>query len=449
MSGISKKDFALLKKLVALALGSDNAGEREAARAKLDALLAKNRKTWNDLHELMTKGGQTDDHWSTVDEAPADAPTGPPGITGEKAKDHHALELLRHLVETYVDLKPHEAVAVALWTLHTHLYDRFAVSPRLALTSPVRGCGKTTLLALLELFVHRARRMDGVSPAAIYWRIDLEHPTLLVDEADNLGLAASGNLRAVMNSGHRRGGGIERVISGAPKKFSTFTPMAIAAIGTLPLPLMHRSIVIHMERTDRRMPRVPETYDTDARRAVEYVYRKVLAWARTAKLADPDMPKELRNRQADNWRPLLAIADQFPAPWPTMARDAALEFARLHHDEDAGVILLDDIRTIFDRLGADRIASEDLIRALLEHDGEWSWSEWRGMRDDQQPRKLSQGELARLLRPFGIRPRSLRRPGTVGTRKGYHRSQFETAWRRYCQSSGTPAQGNVVNYLRG
>jgi len=28
------------------------------------------------------------------------------------------------------------------------------------------------------------------------------------------------------------------------------------------------------------------------------------------------------------------------------------------------------------------------------------WSEWRGIHGNQQPRKLSQGELAKLLEPF-------------------------------------------------
>jgi hypothetical protein len=35
------------------------------------------------------------------------------------------------------------------------------------------------------------------------------------------------------------------------------------------------------------------------------------------------------------------------------------------------------------------------------------WSEWHGLRDDQQPRRLSPGELAKMLAPFGIRPRTI------------------------------------------
>jgi hypothetical protein len=74
---------------------------------------------------------------------------------------------------------------------------------------------------------------------------------------------------------------------------------------------------------------------------------------------------------------------------------------------------------------------------------ESGWSEYRVPHDDQTPRKLSQGEMARLLRPFGIRPRPIwpaakRRKGR--SRRGYYRAQFESAWARYCAEGVTPSQ---------
>ena len=83
---------------------------------------------------------------------------------------------------------------------------------------------------------------------------------------------------------------------------------------------------------------------------------------------------------------------------------------------------------------ADRMASVDLIAALLDIE-ESGWSEYRGPHDDQTPRKLSQGEMARLLRPFGIKPKPIWPEGEArkGTsRRGYYRWQFESAWARYC-----------------
>jgi len=428
-------------------LGSPNDAEANTARRKLNEFLAKHKLTWNDVADLLPRKPKDT---AKADAARADASDGT-GID-VASKGYDALTLVHHLVGTYLDVAPHEAIAIALWILHSHVHAQFAVTPRLALTSPVRGCGKTTVLRLIDLLGARPERMDGTSPAGIYWLIDQLHPTLLVDEADNLGLPSNGALRAIMNSGHLSGGGIGRVISGEYRKFSTFAPMAVAAIGSLPLPLMHRSIVVHMERTDKPLTRLPEGDKLGEEfRAINYVYGRVRAWAAEVKLnSDPDLPKELRNRQADNWRPLLAIADTFDPDgfdWSYRAREAALAFARMFHDEDAGVILLDDCRTIFDRDGADRMTSETLVTALLELDSNWSWSEWRGQRDDQQPRKLSVGELARLLRPFQIRPRSMRVPGVVKTRKGYFRKQFEAAWDRYCPEGGTPARPNNVRHL--
>src|SRR5260370_37414900 len=82
-------------------------------------------------------------------------------------------------------MKRREYIAGALWVLHTHLFDRFTISPRLAFTSPVRGCGKTTALAVIEQLAYRPERMDGATPAVLFHLIDLLHGTLLVVEAPN------------------------------------------------------------------------------------------------------------------------------------------------------------------------------------------------------------------------------------------------------------------------
>ncbi|MGO9049394.1 MAG: DUF3631 domain-containing protein [Xanthobacteraceae bacterium] len=444
---IGKKTLKRLKQLFAM-LGSSNAQERETARAKLDELLVKNRKTWNDLTELLA-GDASESEWN-VDEG--DAAVGAP--TKAAAKDFNVADMVLVMINDYVDLKPHEAIAATLWTLHTHVYDRFMVSPRLLLTSPVRGCGKTTLLSVLELLASRSHRTDSASAAGIYWTIERDHPTLLIDEADNAALHANLTLKAVLNAGHRVGGKTTRVIRGAPKSFSVFGPMALAAIGTLPLPLLHRGLVIHMERTAGREDLLRFDLNAPDIETVHEVYRHVCAWARSKpKLNNsPTMPKGLRNRQADNWRPLLAIADSFGAEWSKKAREAARIFRTTFHDEDAGVILLGDIKTVFDALGADHVTSELLVKELLELvDG--CWNEYQGKNDDQQPRLLRQADMARLLRPFGITPKSIwpaeRKKTGASSAKGYRREQFLSAWERYCSGGGEPTREGKVSYLFG
>jgi hypothetical protein len=79
------------------------------------------------------------------------------------------------------------------------------------------------------------------------------------------------------------------------------------------------------------------------------------------------------------------------------------------------------------------------------------WSKWRGIPGNQQPRKISQGELAKLLMPFQIRPQTIRissRPSGKPTVKGYYRAQFEPAWRSYCEEGVTPSQPKNIRHLR-
>ena len=118
-------------------------------------------------------------------------------------------------------------------------------------------------------------------------------------------------------------------------------------------------------------------------------------------------------------------------------------FAGGYSDEDISVILLRDIHDLFNARGVDRITSAALATALCELDAA-PWAEWRGVDGTSTPCRLSQGALAALLAPFGIRPRSIwpaRRHDHGGSsRKGYAREQFERAWAAYCSEAGTAAQ---------
>jgi hypothetical protein len=157
-------------------------------------------------------------------------------------------------------------------------------------------------------------------------------------------------------------------------------------------------------------------------------------WARTCALSQhPDMPTELHNREADNWRVLSAIADDLGHG--EAARAAAIALTSGRSDEPVGVTLLRDIRDVFNAGGVDRIASIKLVTALLAL-SEGRWTEYRGPKDDRPARKLNQNGLAEALRPFGIHPRPLwprgpREPETKPAR-GYLRLQFEAAWAAYC-----------------
>jgi hypothetical protein len=413
-------------------LGSPNKHEAASALDKLHKLMSKHGLSWNDLPAIL----------ATDQSGPAAAP---PPVTG--APQVNVLDLVLRLLELYVTLNEEQRMAVALWTLHCHVFGRFTFTPRLALLSPVRGCGKTTLLVLLEQLTANPYSSDNVSAAAIYHTLAYREHTLLLDEGDNLGLFNNSVLRSVFNGGHRRGRSISRVIGGRPCKFSLFAPLAVAAIGELPLPLMQRAISINMHRhakTDTPLQELNEDDPTFSASRDE-----IRKWAATCSLTyTPDMPPELRiNRGADNWRVLVAIADDLGHG--KAARAAAVTLHANRPDEDLGVVLLTDIRTVFDACPVDRISSAGLIECLVEvEDG--IWYDYRGPNDDRPSRKLNQSELARLLRRFQIRPRTIwpanRQPGDRSSR-GYMRSQFEQVWSAYCSEADTPTHTMKIKKL--
>ena len=131
---VTSRDRKRIQQLHAM-LGSQHAGERETAMAKLVELLQKSKLSWNDLPGLLA----SEDNPATNEFEENAGINDPPA----SANAPTALELVRHMLMEFVELRsPAEYLAVSLWILHTHMFDRFLVSPRLALLSPVRGCGQ-------------------------------------------------------------------------------------------------------------------------------------------------------------------------------------------------------------------------------------------------------------------------------------------------------------------
>lgn len=344
---------------------------------------------------------------------------------------------LEEVFSRYIVLPQGAAAALALWTLHSHAHDASAVSPILAITSPEKRCGKSTLLSLLGALTRRPLPVANVTVAALFRAAEQWQPTLLIDEADTF-LRDSEDLRGILNSGHTRGAAfVLRVVGDAceVRKFSTWTPKAIALIGRMHPTLMDRSIEIRMRR--KRPEEEVDRLRLDRLDALADLPRRSVKWAEghlgALRRADPPTPSGLNDRAADNWRTLLAIADTLGGHWPAKARAAVVELVSEDDgDEAAAVLLLQDLRDLFERHGS-RLSSAGIVKDL-EGMEDRPWPEWKA------GRPITARQLARLLKPFGIIP-CTRRDGP-GTFKGYTEDQFRDAWARYLSPlrSVTPSQ---------
>ena len=230
-------------------------------------------------------------------------------------------------IRSHLILPPGAAETIALWIIFTHCFDAFEIAPVLSLTSPTPECDKTTALALLSAIVPRPLQSSNVTAAVVFRAVEKWRPTLLIDEADTF-LHDSDELRGVLNSGHnRRSAIIIRTVGDdhEPKQFSTWCPKAIAKIGKLPPTLTSRSIHIQLQR--KTPAEVVEPLREDRISHLEPLARKAARWAAdnfaVLKASDPELPATLHSRIADNWRPLIAIADQFGGEWPERARRIA------------------------------------------------------------------------------------------------------------------------------
>lgn len=322
--------------------------------------------------------------------------------------------------------------ALALWIVFTHAHDAFEHSPLLIVTSAERGSGKSRVLDLLACLVPKPWAMLSPSDAALFRVIEQHHPTLLLDEADNIEWAKRGELLSLLNGGFkRRGSTIPRCVGeGAAmevKDFSVWCPKAFASLRLeLADTVVSRSIVIRLER---KLPteRVARFYATKTEAALDPVRRQTARWVADHETAvqsvDPAMPDTLSDRAADAWTPLVAIADVIGGEWPARARRAAsVVSGATAEPQGLGERLLADIRTIFDaNPGVGRLPSEELVSRLVTLD-ESPWGDWGR-------KGFTVRALSKLLRPFGIAPRTQRFGET--TAKGYLREQFEVAWSRY------------------
>ena len=150
---------------------------------------------------------------------------------------------------------------------------------------------------------------------------------------------------------------------------------------------------------------------------------------------DPTLPEELNDRAQDNWRPLIAIADL--CGLGKRAREVAITLAEenIGADERPSQMILADVAALFEAKNVGRLRSKDIVAHLITLD-ERPWPKWR------KGEPLTENSLARLLRPYHIRPAPIRfddaaakKPNAKPVQKGYHRQPVIDARDRYANET--------------
>ncbi len=341
---------------------------------------------------------------------------------------------------------PEAADAVVLWIAATHAVQAWNCAPRLDITSPVKRCGKSRLLDIIEATCHDPLLTVNISPAALVRSIGDDPPTLLLDEADTVfGPKAAENnedLRGILNAGHSRNRPYIRwdVATRGTEHCPTFAMAGLAGIGALPDTITDRAVVVPMRR--RAPGEVVDRYrDRRDGAPLRELGARLGTWIRAhldeLRDAEPDMPVE--DRAADTWEPLIAIGDLAGGDWPARARKAAIVLtAEDDTDTSLGARLLADLRDVFG--DADAMHGETMLNALHKI-SEAPWGDYFG-------RPMNHRDMAKLLKPYGVKSVDVKIDGT--NRKGYRRDHLHETWIRYLPppdggsaTSATSATGQV------
>lgn len=326
-------------------------------------------------------------------------------------------ELAGTLNQLLVFSSEYEAKTIALWIIHTYCLSASDISPILFINSPEKRCGKTTLMTILQKLVNRSMSASSFTPAAIYRSIEKWQPTLLIDEADTF-MRDNEALRGVINSGHTKDSAYVIRCEGddhEPTVFSTWCPKVIAGIGNLPDTIEDRSIIIQLRRKlphekrekIRNLP--PPMFNNLRKKCVRLSADNIDLLTNI----NPEIPNTLNDRAADNWRPLLVIAELARYCWPKHARNAALYFCDTASSSiSINIELLQDIKNVFEEKKSDRISTYDLLESLCQ-DCEASWPTYN------RGKPLTARQLANILKEFHILSKTIRISFSE-TKKGYY-----------------------------
>jgi len=334
---------------------------------------------------------------------------------------------------------------LALWTVATHVSDAFGAFPYIALTSPVKRCGKTRVLEVLELLCAKPQRITSASPASIF-RMMKDSPTLLLDEVEPLRNANPSEstqvVLSILNAGHRRGATVTRCESTGkdwePVHFPVYGPKAFAAIGRLPDTLSDRCICIPMQRKPASQTVARFLFARTPAEA-EPLRDTITAWVESRLDAVRGSYESmsdlgfLEDREADLWMPLFAVCTVAASDRIDELKKCARLLCGAKAADDAedsqALKLLADVRRVWAD-GKPHMLTAALLDELKRiHDSPWG----------ESGRELTPRGLATTLRPFGPAPRQVRVDGGA-TGKGYLRTEFEGAFSRYLPAAGAESE---------
>ena len=329
---------------------------------------------------------------------------------------------LLNAVKECVSIDDDSALIWVMYAFFTYLTKNFHHAALLFLTSPVRRCGKSTLLQMCAYLFFNITNVKGITKASLEMLASAKG-TPLIDEFDQV-IHNNPGVIGVLNGGIEAGAKVTLVSKdGTLKTRETFGAKVLSGIGSLPTTLNDRSILVRMRR---KLHTELLVKPHDRKETLAFLKREIQQWcdANAALVSSTKVePLEVNNdRFRDNYEPLLKIAACISKELEILVRDAAIRMVNSQYEENiGGERLLADIKLVLDASKKKEVGTNELLALLCEYED----SVWRRYKANSS---ITAVDLARELSLFNIRPVRIR---NVTQMRGYKREQFQEAFMRY------------------
>jgi len=347
------------------------------------------------------------------------------------------LDLIENFFRRYVVYpNEHALTAHVLWIPHTYLMGLWDISPRMGFFSPEPGSGKSRALECSRRVAHNPMPTASITGASFMRMVHEGDYTIFIDELEGIygsGQArdVNGTLTSVLNAGFESDAVAHRCEANTnkPQIFKIYAPVMMAGLNRAKLPdsLKSRMIAVHMKR------RLPGDKIADFRKRRAEAEAKPICEALTEWCAEAEgkidldalsIPSDVRDRDADVWEPLFAIAQVAGGEWSRRVTESARWFVSARTDDSAdssGLRLLRDCAAILETA---HTCIPDWLRAELFNMSDAPWSTW-----GKNGSGMTTFALKQWLKDYSIKPKPVRVGGV--TVKGYHVNQFNDELARY------------------
>ncbi len=186
--------------------------------------------------------------------------------------DPSLLDDLIEFIRQHVWIPDERYYAVlAAWTMTTWVHDFMETSPRLIFYATTRS-GKTRALNTLRELSYHGLDMSSPTQATMFRLIEAFHPSLFIDEYQDLNQEVTPLIGSIFKSGFQDGGEVPRCDNDQDRSaisfYSVYSPIAIGLKNRMPKEdELNRSVMIQM-LTKPSEAKIARRIDKDAARAL-------------------------------------------------------------------------------------------------------------------------------------------------------------------------------------